>query len=391
MRPKQQRGFISTLVMVIIGSILASCGGEGSGKGGGGGGITSAAALKSAFNAFDVALSSDNNNQPAKSFLKKPDTTDLGDPEKILQRFEQFQDSFHARRTKGLEAALVQSFGCPDGGTQVITINDQGTTEQVDDSYTLTADRCAGTIEGVRVFIDGTFFFEPLPNGYRKVYIHFLQRTTDASGRTTELTNDGIIKVTGNAAACGDKLVFGDATLSINLTGAGRLEETGEGTLERNQSFSMENFTMIASGQYSAAPDCLPTATTFTLSGGMNSTDHLNTENNYRVNFEALEMILTRIRSVQGAHTGNTLELNGAVEIDSTCTAGRFTLSTPAEDPLVFQARNSCAVGGRTLITKDNVTTAVIATAGGGLQIDDGNDGLLEEEFSDCKEAKTCT
>ncbi len=387
---RKQEQFGSVLIIVFI-FLLVSCGGEDSGNREREAGLTSAAALKSAFNGFDIALSSDAESPPEKASFGKVALSDLNDPEKLLYLFELFNDSFNTRRTKGLEAVTVGQAGCPLGGTRIVTLNDQGTVEKTDDSFTFTDENCAGTEDGKTFFLDGTFFFEPLPNGYRKVYINYRARVTESSGRTTELLNNGIIKVTGNAVPCGDKLIVETATLSINLTGAGRLEETGDGTLERNESFAMEHFTMVASGQYSAAPDCLPTATTFTLSGGMSSTDHLNSENNFSSTFRDLEMTITRVRSVEGAgRTGSGMRLSGAIEVDSRCTVGAFTLSTPADAPLFFPRGQSCAIEGRILITEDNATTAVIATEGGGIQVDNGNDGIIEEVFPDCKEAKTC-
>lgn len=393
MHPERRRRFVSVFVSVVVSLIAVSCGGGGSGGSGSGGVQSSPVALKSVLTAFDVALSS-NGSQPAKPSFSKTESSGLSDPEKVLQAFEQFSRSLDTTRTKGLEAVHVLQSNCPGGGTEVITVDDRDTPEKSDDSVTVTVSQCVETKGTLTSLADGTFFFEPLQNGYRIVYTHFLSRLTDgALGRTAETSLNGVIKVTGSQVACGDKQVLESATLSINLTGSGRLDETGDGTFERDDAFSMTNYVIHVSVQFSPAPDCIPTATTFTLHGGMSVTDQRNSANDFSATFNGIEMNLARAtRTIGGVdQAGSTLRLSGAIQIDSGCTSGTFTLSTPAETPFFFPAGKSCAVDGKILITQGNLTTAVVATDKGGIQIDKGDDGVIDQTFSDCKEADACT
>lgn len=226
-------------------------------------------------------------------------------------------------------------------------------------------------------FGDGIFSFE---------YNNYVTRAR-FSGVVSETVFDGGFSFESVNGDCGME----SATMTDDLTFTNKFDQNGDGTFEVNSSFAI-NMTMVLAQVF--AEDCTPGANTMTLNGGTTSTNNVNSESDV-VTFTNFTMVMTPdTREINGVETdGDTLSLNGTIEISSSCTdATTFTITTPAgEEPFVPED-GSCPVDGKFIITNGGNTVAVIYTSTGGVQIDEGNNGSIDDTFASCDDAEgICT
>ncbi len=177
----------------------------------------------------------------------------------------------------------------------------------------------------------------------------------------------------------------------MNATGYDKEDKTGDGTFEVNESWAFTDLTMTVTEAHAAAPACTPGATTFTLNGGMNSTDNVNGDDSFSATFTTFQMVLTP--TTRNSVAGEALSLSGTIAITSSCASGTFTISTPAGQEPFFPdtSEDDCPIDGRFLVASGGTTTAVIFTSTGGVQIDEGNNGSVDASFADCDAAEVCT
>lgn len=398
-------------ILVSSAFFIYGCGG-----GGGGGSNTpsagtatqsSAAASKAITNALGAATTGTSGVSGKPSLKTKP-SSGSSDPAQIRQALKNFKSSMEARREKSLQA--TQNLTCTGGGTQSIQTEDGGTnTDITDDSFTLTATDCTQSGSGSTDFTDGSFSLAPTETGFTITFNDFLTRFTEtASGRVEESFVDGTITFSGDDVGCGTESFLTSGTITINANGYDKVDETGNGTFEINESWVFNNLAMAVSELFTqntqaGQTSCDPGATTLTLNGGMTLTDNVDGDNTFSATFTNFQTVLTP--ATRGGVEGETLSVNGTIAISSDCANGTFTLSTPAgEEPffpddsdeddedLFFpdDSDEDCPTNGTILITGGGTTTAVKYTSTGGIQIDEGNNGSVEKEFADCVEAEVC-
>ena len=128
---------------------------------------------------------------------------------------------------------------------------------------------------------------------------------------------------------------------------------------------------------------CVPTEFSGELSGGVNFVDNEDPTESFSMNVDSLMVTKTAVTG------GDAFEIDGTVTIvDSACFSGSLLFDTTT--PLFFPDGEAvCPVSGEIDIT-GAVTGTVTYTAGGGIDIDEGSDGSVDQSFDDCEDAEAC-
>ncbi len=381
----------------------------GCGSGGGGGDApagtaaqSASAASKAFVNALGVATdgpggggAGEGGTGVAQS-LKRKAVSNLSDEAQIRLALQDFKSSVTLRQQKMLRATEDSGVQpCPGGGTFRVRINDNNTpNDESDDAVTADFAHCSESSEGSSSFLNGSIRLTVTNGGqgFTMTLNRFTSRTTDSSG-SFETGGSGTISFSGSEVACGDSSFLENATFTMNLTGKNKVDLDNDGTIESNESFSLNNLIITLAEAHRPAPDCTPGPVTFMINGKANFTNHLNRADNITAAFTHFAMVVTpMIREIEGVEKdGDTLSLDGTIAISSDCVNGTFTFSTPVGEEPFIPLDASCPVDGRFLIHRGGATTAVIYTDGGGVQIDEGDDGSAEQTFENCEAAEACT
>ncbi|MDC4225266.1 MAG: hypothetical protein MPW15_13780 [Candidatus Manganitrophus sp.] len=405
---KNDKGGISFVLSLLLSIAITACGGDGDNSGGGGsssnqGVQSSGAASKAVIDALEAAQNAGAGNHTGgggdgeggtsgKPSLKGSSGSDVSDPAEIRVALEGFKRSLKQRKQKTLQAPSTENLPC-SSGSGTLTTDDKGTDDSTDDTFSFSAVNCQLAESGVTALLNGSFSIEPNEGGFRLTFSNFLFRETDSAGRMDESQTNGTLDFVGEDEGCGEQVFLKNGTLTANLTNSRKLNENGDQVLELDESSTMTNFVLhVAETHAPVDQGCTPGATTLTLNGTSSFTNALEANDNFTATFNGFQMVLTpATRTIEGVErTGVTMALSGSVAIASECANGTFTVSTPAEDLPFIPDDDECAVQGRILVSDGTNTTAVIATSTGGVQIDNGNNGSVDREFSDCNEAEAC-
>lgn len=390
-------------LLVSSALFIYGCGGGG----GGGGGTTptpgtasksAAAASKAIVGALDAASiasggtasgGTDSGGTLALKLSLKP-AAPLSDAAQVRQSLQVFNASIHTRQQKVLQTVTdTGNQACKDGGTRRVQTNDNNTPLDVtDDSFSITTVDCIENGVGFTSFTNGSFSLAPTAGGFLTTFNQFTFRGT-GSGGTFESILNGTMSFSGTNVPCGVTSFLESGSFTMNFTGTFKEDLDNNGSFEVNQSFAMNNVTMSMTETHTAAPVCTPGTATFTLNGEISSTDHVDGLNTFSATFTQFTTTMTP--AVRNGVEGDLLSLSGTIAISSSCANGTFTLSTPAGAEPFIPVDDSCPVSGRFLVTGGGTTTAVIFTPAGGIQIDEGNNGSIEQTFADCEDAEACT
>ncbi len=415
---KIYKGGISFAFTLLLGVAITACGGDGGDNSGGGGSSSnqgvqsSGAASKAVINALGAAQTAGAGNHGGgggeggssskgagdhteKPSFKSASGSNLSDSARILHALKGLKSSLTYRQQKVFHASETTQLPCNNpGGTGEVTTDDNDTPDDsTDDTFSLTANNCELVEGGITTLLNGSLLIEPMEGGgFRVTLNNFLTRETDASGRMEENQTNGTIDFTGEDENCGELVFLKNGTLTVSATSSFKLNEDG-GALETDESSTMTNFVINVVEEHAPADQgCEPGATTLTLNGTSSFTSVLEANDNFTATFNGFQMVLTpATRTIDNVErAGVTMALSGSVAIASECANGTFTVSTPSEDLPFIPDDEECAVQGRILVSDGTNTTAVIATSTGGVQIDNGNNGSVDREFSDCNEAEAC-
>jgi hypothetical protein len=390
-------------MLVSLAFLIHGCGGGG---GGGGGGNNAGTATQSAATASKAIVSAlgaattGTNGGITKPSLKAKATLKLSDEAQVRQALREFKASLAARREKTLNATDTTNIPCGTG-TGVIETNDNDTPSNfLDDTFTETFDNCTTTLgddttdtsDDFTFIQDGSFSLAATVNGetitgFTMTFENFSVHTETSFG-TTESVQNGTMSFSGTEVACGEDTFLESGSFTMDFTSTTKVDANNDGTFESNQSSVMDNLTMTTAEAHADEPDCTPGATTFTMDGGMSFTDGVNSVNNFAVTFTDFEMVMTPT-TVNGVD-GDLLSVNGTIEITDGCSTGTFTISTPAGEEPFVPADGSCPISGKFLITSGGTTTAVEFTPSGGVNVDEGNNGSVDDSFDDCEGADIC-
>ncbi|WDT72855.1 MAG: hypothetical protein MPW17_08450 [Candidatus Manganitrophus sp.] len=336
-------------------------------------------ASKAVSTALNLAINGMNGTVPSFKPGGAASISDAAQVSKALKAFKSAVANRKARRALSRD----EEFDCEVSGKFRITTEDHDNEDPLDDTTTTTYTDCSDSEGSVT---NGSLVMTLGGDLFSFNYNDYVIRTT-FSGAVSEIVFDGGFSFESVNGDCGME----SATMIDDLSFTTKFDQAGDGTFEVNSSFAT-NMTMALAQAF--AEDCTPGANTMTLNGGTTSTNNVDSESEV-VTFTDFTMVMTpATREINGVETnGDILSLNGTIEVSSSCTdATTFTISTPAgEEPFVPED-GSCPVDGKFIITNGGNTVAVIYTSTGGVQIDEGNNGSIDDTFASCDDAEgICT
>lgn len=185
---------------------------------------------------------------------------------------------------------------------------------------------------------------------------------------------------------------IGYANSTMSMTGEFRFKTYANGALITDDTLKATGLTQVITvAAYDA--DCItPTDLTLTENGAIQFTDHLDPTNNTSMTVSGLVL-----HSVTSTNTASqkilTTTLSGSMTVTSPCFTGSITFATVENivevlDPVTEEA-DGCPIAGK-LVISGSVVGTVTYTSTGGVQIDSGSDGTVDQTFESCEDADVC-
>jgi hypothetical protein len=384
---------ISMAMLASLALFIYGCGGGGGGGGGnnnapGTASQSAAASSKAIISALGAATTGANPSISGKPSLKAR-KANISNAAQVRQALNDFKVSLVARKQKTLQGVTNIPSQCITG-TGNIQMDDGNTpSDPTDDSFSQVFNDCVQSFEGLTFTQDGSMTLTTSNGGdtFTMIFDNFGFRSVDSSA-TVEFISDGTMSFSGSNVACGEDTFLENGSFSMNFTTTTRVDLGNNGTFETNDSSVMDNLTMTIAEANSGEPDCTPGAITLTMNGGTSNTS-ANAEDNFSAEFDDFEMTLTP--ETRDGVEGEVLSMNGTITVTSDCASGTFTISTPAGDEPFIPLDGPCPVDGTILVASGGTTTAVTFTSTGGVQIDEGNNGSIEQTFDDCEDSEVCS
>jgi hypothetical protein len=264
-------------------------------------------------------------------------------------------------------------------------------------SGSVTEDPEAGTIVyndcveassgGVETYTNGSLAVTQTgPDSLSIAFTNLRSGTRRASDdrRLQDDTIDGTISASNVVIdqTCGAFITSG--SMGMTFTVETYQDANGDATAEVNQAASANNFRMSVTETFNGS--CSLTSTRFVANGGFSFVDSIESANDFSASFSNYSVVATPA-------TGGTLvTFSGIISVSSPCVTGTFSIETPT--PLFVpdsSGGDDCATAGKVLVSGDDVVVSVTATATGGIEVDEGDDGSIEKSFANCDEADACS
>ena len=198
--------------------------------------------------------------------------------------------------------------------------------------------------------------------------------------------------VTGTNAGkvCASVYNVGYSTSTVKMTGEFRVKEYS-GTVAN------ADFTLKAAGLSEAVSvakfdtaKCDPLDVTVTENGSIALTDHVTST---EMSMAASNLAM---HSAVGTNTNMqkilTTSLTGTVDVKSPCFTGSLTFTTIENIVQLMDGdeADGCPIAGK-LALSGSVVGTVRYTATGGVEIDNGSDGTVDQTFKSCEDANICS
>lgn len=393
---------IATGVFTSI-ALLASCGGGGGDDKPGPGATKSVrAATPLASMALEAAaLGSGAQKGSLGSFQTRmvagASTTRGSSEQSLNAAVARFQRSLGVNTVRARSTATTQAIApseCASGGS--VAVNGD----------TLVYTNCEDIYGDVKFFQNGTITYTSVDQAMSGTFTYqagagttpYVYRISIINGATTQpvVEVSMLADVTGTSTnnIC-ENSTFGEigyANSTMSMTGEFRFKTYENGALIADGTLKATDLTQVITvAAYDT--DCItPTDITLTENGGIQFTDHLDATNNTSMTVSGLVM-----HSVTSTNTASqkilTTSLNGSMTVTSPCFTGSLTFATAEDivevlDPLTGEA-DGCPIAGKLVISGSMVGT-VKYTSTGGVQIDNGNDGTVDQSFDSCEDADVC-
>lgn len=420
-----KRHYISFVLLVFVPFFLSACGsGGGSSPAPATGAPLSPSVLtKSASNAVIKALTLGAEGVDVRTTLLLPVTEgsqsvviesrakagseNLSDIARIFEKVQTFRASSTSAAASekifqvGKEGSIPFQQSCGSG-----SISHNGTPNDTsDDSFSISLS-CSGFGAGMGSTASGSFSSGPIIvnnviEQYALTYGSYFVRNTFAIndfqggrriGTSTESSSrDGTILLDIAPGNCFRGSAFENVAGTFNITGTDRRDSDGDGLFEMDEAYVLSNFVI----SIAETPACANGPVTMTLNGTQSFTNLNDAELSTSATFNNVQLIITpTTKSINGLPTrGFENSLSGTMTVTSGTFCVSSTHSIVTETPFFTANGVSCAILGKQLLTNttSGQVVSVSATAVGGLDIDVGNDGSIEDNFSDCKKAIVCT
>lgn len=279
---------------------------------------------------------------------------------------------------------------CTTGGTVDTTTTAAGLTV----TFTNCRERFDGNGDGVddvEVSTDGSISFSA-------TNMDFAQTLKDFRTRTIRIADDHLLEevlldlaVTGtieNFMVCQGAEIPAASTSVINGTFSEKVDENADAVLEEDSRGDFEDF-VIAVVVSNFDSRCMPTDFVTSESGTFSFMDNLEVNNTLTVSIPSSDPVVITWETVAG---GVDVTVNGSYTMSSSCLTGSLTIETI--EALFFPISEEtelpdCPTSGVIEVTGDQTAT-ITFTATGGMEIDNGSDGTVDETFESCADADIC-
>jgi len=331
----------------------------------------------------------------------------LSDIARIFQEVQKFKSVAGSKSYKVFQTITPVAFqqSCGSGFS-----DDNNTPDDTsDDSFQISLN-CSGFGAGKGASASGSFSSTPVYTSgvithYQFLYGNYaltnkqsvqLNQNQPGSGISTETSsrNGSVLLDVAAQGTCFRGSAFENTAGTFNLSGIYRRDSDGDNIFEVDEEFALTNLVITIA----ETPACTAGPVTITMNGTRSFTDHFDPTRSTASTFNNVQLVVTPTkRSINGILTnGFDYSLSGGMTVSTPnttvpCLNASHTINT--ETPFFVAVGASCAVLGKQLLTNttSGEITAVTATPAGGLDVDVGNDGLIEQNFVTCREAAVCT
>ncbi|MBI4641282.1 MAG: hypothetical protein HY731_11340 [Candidatus Tectomicrobia bacterium] len=327
--------------------------------------------------------------------------------------------SFKETRTRDLNASMAGFYsdlrdhhfkilsplfalrGCSFGGSRDFSPTSTG--------FTATFTQCKEhfDIDGnntldVEEFVNGSVSFSETATGFSLTLTNLIDRITRISdGRLLgeSLDNFSVTGTFGNTmVSCGGEQV--PTSFTIVTAGTSSIKEDGnaDGVLDFDDR-GEANFTASTTVNQFNSTTCEPTDFTTTLQGSFAFTDNLDGSESFAMNISSSDPLAVTFKAVtvnppSAAATGGVnVTVNGSFTVVTSCFSALLTVSTTT--PLFFpdftgeDEEVTCPISGVVRVTGGLIGT-ITYTSTGGVRIDNGSDGSVDEALESCRDGGTC-
>jgi len=280
---------------------------------------------------------------------------------------------------------------CPNSGTLNITSTATGTTAVFTNCQTL-----------IDINGDGRNDASQIINGSLSTsgtFANFSITLTNLTSRTTRLANNSLVEestfnstftvTTPSSTSCGGGRVPTASTLVLNGTGSTKQDTDGNGTVGVDESINFQSLTLTVRINRVDPSVCALLDLSVSLAGTLSITNNLDANQSFALTSPTSNPLTLALSTVTG---GTILTIGGSFSERSTCFTGSLILNTltPIFVPTtIFGVAVNCPTAGVLTVTGDQRGT-ISYTSTGGVTIDNGSDGSIEQTFPTCTSAKAC-
>ncbi len=280
---------------------------------------------------------------------------------------------------------------CPNSGTLNITSTTTGTTAVFTNCQTLIDLNGDGRNDASQI-INGSL-------STSGTFANFSITLTNLTSRTTRLANNSLVEestfnstftvATPSSTSCGGGRVPTASTLVLNGTGSTKQDTDGNGTVDVDESINFQSLTLTVRTNRVDPSVCAPLDLSVSLVGTLSITNNLDANQSFALTSPTSNPLTLALSTVTG---GTNLTIGGSFSESSACFTGSLTLNTltPIFVPTtIFEVAGNCPTAGVLTVTGDQRGT-ISYTSTGGVTIDNGSDGSIEQTFPTCSSAKAC-
>ncbi len=382
-------------VLIFSGLWLAACGegGDNTGTNPSPPTTTTASRVSSAQASAQVALTAVTDSlqivegQAGAGSLSALRTFNSASVEELMPTVQRFYKALEDQVTITPRAVV----SCPNSGTLNITSTATGTTAVFTNCQTL-----------IDINGDGRNDASQIINGSLSTtgtFANFAITLTNLTSRTTRLTNNSLVEestfnstftvTTPSSTSCGGGRVPTASTLVLNGTGSTKQDTDGNGTVDIDESLNFQSLTLTVRINRVDPSVCTPLDLSVSLAGTLSITNNLDATQSFALTSPTSNPLTLALSTVAG---GTNLTIGGSFSESSPCFTGSLSLNTltPIFVPTtIFGVAVTRPTAGVLTVTGDQRGT-IRYTSTGGVTIDNGSDGSIDQTFPTCTSAKIC-
>lgn len=384
-------------------ALLAGCGGGGDDKPNAGATKSARAAAPLAGKALDAAsfgsaAQGGTLGSPKSRMVAAARTTQGSSEQNLNAAVGRFQRSSGANSvgTRAATTKAITPSECLSGGS--VAVNGD----------TLVYNNCIDIVGPTKFFQNGTITYTSVDQAQSGTftykagagttpYVFSVSTIVNPTTTQTDFEMSMLADVTGTSTAsiCTNATSgeIGYANSTMSMTGEFRFKSYANGILISDDTLKATSLNeVITVAAYDT--DCItPTDINLTENGAIQFTDNLDATNNTSMTVSGFVM-----RSVTSTNAASqkilTTSLSGSMTVTSPCFTGSLTFVTVENiveviDPTSKEVED-CPIAGK-LALSGSVVGTVRYTATGGVEIDNGSDGTVDQTFKSCEDANICS